>query len=256
MRTSTILAVAALALFTGCRGGISKKPPVHLVLDMDFQQKLKAQSESTFPGWEDTRGMRLPVEGTIARGGIPAGAQPGDYYIQTPEQILASYDTDNDGVLGRLETKNLPIHHIRVFRLADRNDDGSLDIGEIRTISKIYQYKNDDGSHVTANPLPATAEVLARGRERYDIHCSVCHGRSGKGGPVAKRWPGYPQLPPDLVEHEDLATRRRLVQLPFGELFETITKGKGTMPGYAQQISVDDRWAIAHYLKALQAHFN
>jgi len=60
----------ALAL-AGCRGGISDAPPVHLVLDMDFQPKIKAQSESSFEGWSDHRGMRLPVEDTVARGSLP-----------------------------------------------------------------------------------------------------------------------------------------------------------------------------------------
>lgn len=53
----------------GCRGGISEAPPVHLVLDMDFQPKVKAQSASQF--FADNRGMRLPVAGTVARGSLP-----------------------------------------------------------------------------------------------------------------------------------------------------------------------------------------
>ena len=51
----------------GCRGGISEKPPIHPVLDMDFQQKLKAQSYSDFEGWKDHRGMREPVANTVKR---------------------------------------------------------------------------------------------------------------------------------------------------------------------------------------------
>ena len=59
------------------------------------------------------------------------------------------------------------------------------------------------------------------------------------------------------IDHTRVQAQRvRLVGLPFGELYETITRGKGTMPGYGKQISVEDRWAIAHYLKALQQHFN
>ncbi len=70
--TPHILAAVLLGMATvSCRGGISKSPPVHLVLDMDFQQKLKPQSESSFAGWADHRGMRLPVAGTVARGSIP-----------------------------------------------------------------------------------------------------------------------------------------------------------------------------------------
>ena len=64
MRNLTLLC-AALA-FAGCRGETSNQPPVHLVQNMDFQEKLKAPSESKFAGWKDRRGMRLPVHGTVA----------------------------------------------------------------------------------------------------------------------------------------------------------------------------------------------
>ncbi|MCA8952157.1 MAG: cytochrome c [Planctomycetes bacterium] len=54
-----LLLTATLSTFASCRGGISEDPPVHLVLDMDFQQKVKTQSKSEF--YPDHRGMRLPV---------------------------------------------------------------------------------------------------------------------------------------------------------------------------------------------------
>jgi|SoiMethySBSTD1v2_1073268.scaffolds.fasta_scaffold548741_2 mono/diheme cytochrome c family protein len=65
--TRKLTALALLALVTGCRGGISEQPPVHLVDDMDIQPKLKAQSESGFAFWADKRGMRLPVPGTVSQ---------------------------------------------------------------------------------------------------------------------------------------------------------------------------------------------
>jgi len=70
--TLKVLAVAGLALVLGaCRGGTSEKPPVHIVLDMDFQQKLKTQAKAEFDGWTDGRAMRLPVAGTVARESLP-----------------------------------------------------------------------------------------------------------------------------------------------------------------------------------------
>jgi hypothetical protein len=248
-----VTAVVVVGLLASCRGGISREPPVHLVHDMDFQQKLKAQSESTYLGWKDGRGMRLPVAGTLARGGKPGGSRADEHYVPETDEIFATYDRDADGVLSRLETRDLPFHRYRLFRLADRDGSGSLRPGEVAEIAKIYSYKKAGGSYVTENPVPRTREVLMRGRERFDIHCAVCHGRSGKNGMVSRRWP----VPvPDLVEHEDATTRARLVGLPPGEIFETVTMGKGTMPGYAPQIALEDRWAIVHYLKALQQHFN
>ena len=252
-RLAGVAALVALGVFTGCRGGISEKPPIHLVQDMDFQQKLKAQSESTFPGWEDGRGMRLPVAGTIARGGKPAESPVGEYYVPSTDEAFASFDANQDGKLDRGEVQNLPYSHRRTFALADTNGDGALDRAEATEIAKIYVYKNADGSVITNNPLPATQVTLERGRDRFEIHCAVCHGVSGRGGLVAERWP---TVVPDLVANEDAENRKRLISLPPGDLFRIITEGQGTMPSYAHQIDVDDRWAIAHYLRALQNHFN
>jgi len=252
-KSATIAAMATASLFAGCRGEVSRKPPIHLVLDMDFQQKLKAQSESTFAGWKDGRGMREPVAGTLSRGGVPAGSQPGEYYTMPADQAFGAFDADGDGALDRVEAQSLPIHSFRIFSLADQNGDGGVDRSEYTAIAKIFVHKNKDGSWVTENPLPKTVQVLERGRQRFNINCAVCHGLTGRGGMVAKRWP----VPlPDLVANQDADTRARLISLAPGEIFDTITMGKGTMPSYAQQVSVDDCWAIAHYLKALQGHFN
>lgn len=64
-----LAATALLLAAAGCRGGYSESPPVHLVLDMDFQPKVRAQSQVPF--FADHRGMRLPVAGTVARGELP-----------------------------------------------------------------------------------------------------------------------------------------------------------------------------------------
>jgi mono/diheme cytochrome c family protein len=88
---------------------------------------------------------------------------------------------------------------------------------------------------------------LRRGRERYDIFCSPCHGLGGEGdGMVVQR--GY-RRPPSL--HVD-----RLRQAPPGHLYDVIANGFGAMPDYAAQIPVRDRWAIASYMRALQLSQN
>jgi mono/diheme cytochrome c family protein len=101
-----------------------------------------------------------------------------------------------------------------------------------------------DGQPVTAFPFAVTAEVMARGRERYDIFCSPCHGRTGDGdGMVVRR--GF-RAPPSF--HID-----RLRQQPVGHFFDVMTNGFGAMPDYQAQIPVRDRWAIGAYVRALQA---
>jgi len=92
-------------------------------------------------------------------------------------------------------------------------------------------------------PFPVTQQVLERGRERFNIYCSVCHGRLGDGdGMIVRR--GF-RRPPSY--HID-----RLRQAPAGHFFDVITNGFGAMPDYAAQVSPRDRWAIIAYIRALQ----
>ena len=99
------------------------------------------------------------------------------------------------------------------------------------------------GAPVSVNPLPLNHDTLARGQERYNIYCSPCHARTGVGdGMIVRR--GY-RRPPSY--HDD-----RLRSAPIGHFFDVMTNGFGAMPDYAAQISVEDRWAIVAYIRALQ----
>ena len=111
---------------------------------------------------------------------------------------------------------------------------------------------NEDPAYVTGLqnsqpvltlPFAVTRPVLERGRERFNIYCTPCHGELADGnGMVAQR--GYLH-PPSF--HDD-----RLRQAPVGHFFDVITNGLGGMPDYAQQVTVDDRWKIIAYIRALQ----
>jgi len=95
--------------------------------------------------------------------------------------------------------------------------------------------------------IEGTAALLERGQERYEIFCTVCHGASGNGkGIVSEYWLGG-ALPPtaNLVDG-------RVAALPDGKIFHTITHGQGLMGPYGGNISVEDRWAIVAYVRALQ----
>jgi mono/diheme cytochrome c family protein len=92
-------------------------------------------------------------------------------------------------------------------------------------------------------PFPVTAEVVARGRERFEIYCAMCHGFTGEGdGMIVRRGFRRPSS-----YHED-----RLRQAPVGYFFRVMTEGFGAMPPYRAQVPVQDRWAIAAYIRALQ----
>jgi mono/diheme cytochrome c family protein len=97
---------------------------------------------------------------------------------------------------------------------------------------------------VELNPLPVTAPLLARGRERYTIYCTPCHGATGDGNGITKKI-GAMAVVASLHD-------KRIVELPDGDLFNTITHGKNLMGGYGPQIPVEDRWAIVAYVRALQ----
>ena len=92
-------------------------------------------------------------------------------------------------------------------------------------------------------PIPITEEVVKRGRSRYDIFCSACHGYTGNGdGMIVRR--GFRRA---ASFNDD-----RLRQAPVGHFFDAVTNGWGAMPSYASQIPVQDRWAIVAYIRALQ----
>ena len=100
---------------------------------------------------------------------------------------------------------------------------------------------NDPGDYM---PFPVSAELLARGQQRYDIYCAPCHSRVGDGnGVIPAR--GFPRKPPSF--HIE-----RLRKAPLGYVFDVITNGFGAMPDYSSQIAPRDRWAIVAYVRALQ----
>jgi mono/diheme cytochrome c family protein len=104
-----------------------------------------------------------------------------------------------------------------------------------------------NGADVDGYPFAITSAIMNRGQERYNIYCSPCHGRLGDGnGMIPAR--GY-RHPPSY--HTDT-----LRKAPTGHFFDVMTNGFGSMPSYAPQVSVQDRWAIVAYIRALQLAHN
>ena len=92
-------------------------------------------------------------------------------------------------------------------------------------------------------PLEVSMGLMERGREKYTISCVPCHGGQGDGNGVVKYF-GISAVKslhdPDVVKQSD------------GDIYRTITLGKGVMKGYANTLSIEDRWAIVAYARALQ----
>jgi len=95
-------------------------------------------------------------------------------------------------------------------------------------------------------PLPVTPELIRRGEERYNIYCSVCHGRIGDGrGMIVQR--GF--VPPPSYHNDRLSDPK---QTPDSHLYDVISNGRGAMFSYAERVRPDDRWAIVAYIRVLQ----
>ena len=172
--------------------------------DMQDQPKMKPYRGTTF--FTDGLSGRQPIQGTIPRGFLRTDTE---YYTgkksgATPSASPAASPAAAQAVAGQVNA-----------------------------------FPDD----LETFPFPVTEDTVRRGRERYDIFCSVCHGMTGNGdGMVVRR--GFRRA---ASFNDD-----RLRQAPVGHFFDAITNGWGAMPSYAAQIPVQDRWAIVAYIRALQ----
>jgi mono/diheme cytochrome c family protein len=171
--------------------------------DMYDQPRYEPLEASSF--FRDGLSARPRVEGTIPRGGL--------------REDQAYYTGKENGKLIR----GIPEPAYRA--IFDRDP---------QTFKQPYE---------ETKPAEIRRALLERGRERFYIHCSVCHGRTGDGnGMIVLR--GF-RKPPSY--HID-----RLRQVPAGHIFDVMSHGFGAMSSYASRIDIDDRWAIVAYVRALQ----
>jgi mono/diheme cytochrome c family protein len=117
--------------------------------------------------------------------------------------------------------------------------------GMLRDNDHLHRGKDASGAFAPGIPaeLKVDAAFLQRGRDRYEIYCTPCHGSLGDGNGITKRY-GMGATP---SYHDP-----RLRNMPEGEIFNTITNGKNTMLPYADKLAPDDRWAVVAYVRALQ----
>jgi mono/diheme cytochrome c family protein len=211
--STTVMALIPFAVIAKARASKSTQPHYHVFSDMDFQEKVK--SDTAFDLFPDGRGNRGEIPGTVARGQL---READDLY--------------------------------RGLHSTDANDTGSC--ADLAAAGKPCAW-------ITGLPesITVTRDFVDRGRERYNIYCAPCHGYDGRGeGAVPKRVAsmGGSWLARNLVEAvpKDGKAGGVAIAMPNGQLFNTISNGYNTMQGYAAQISVEDRWAIVLYVRALQ----
>jgi hypothetical protein len=199
---------AALLPLTGCRQ------------DMHDQPAYRPLARSGF--FNDGRSARPVVEGTIARGQLRADRA---YYTGRTGQPVAQQPARS----GRPSTPAAPPQ-----AAAAKAGESASDVFAASFAADL----------VKEFPTPVTRETIQRGRERFEMFCTPCHGYTGYGnGIIVQRG-----LNPPPSYHID-----RLRQAPVGHFFDVMTNGYGAMYSYAQRVSVADRWAIIAYIRALQA---
>jgi len=115
----------------------------------------------------------------------------------------------------------------------------------LRNDDERYAGKDATGAFVARIPgsITVNQQFLERGRDRYVIYCAPCHGATGDGQGITRQY-GMGATP---TFHDD-----RLREIADGDIYNTITQGKGTMFSYADKLNPDDRWAVVAYMRALQ----
>jgi mono/diheme cytochrome c family protein len=184
---------------------------------MQDQPKMKPYRASTF--FRDELSTRPLVEGTVARG-----------FLKSDTEFFTGKKA------GRAATNAAAPSQTPTGPQPTGTNAGSALMGAAA-------YPDD----VELFPIPITEQIVVRGKERYEIFCTACHGLTGNGdGMIVRR--GFRRA----ASFND----ERLRQAPVGHFFDAITNGWGAMPSYAAQIPAQDRWAIVAYIRALQLSQN
>ncbi len=169
---------------------------------------------------------------------IVASCGRGDYSEQAPIHLNPNMDTQE-------KYKAQSESHFFVDGATMRTPvEGTVARGELREDDAYYRGKDAAGDFIDTTPMAFTADMIARGEERYGIYCVACHGANadGKGKILEFKYP----IPPANFHDE------RIMNLSDGHMFNAIGQGWLNMPSLKAQVSVDDRWAIIGYIRSLQ----
>ena len=207
----TIALIAAALTLLSSCGFDPKTPGRTYMPDMTYSNALETYSHSDILN-ED--GDSVSTRRPVAAT-IPRGWIPADEKIRSNEAFLMSY-----------MAKNYFAH----------NDPAK------------WQAEYDRAATSLKDPLEFTAENKAAGAKLYNIHCINCHGASGNGqGNLVVLEDGkdgpFTSVPPDY--------KKRLAEIKDGNIFYSVSYGKGMMGGYGYSLNVTERWQVIHYIKGL-----
>ena len=229
------LLFALVVVFAGCRGWETEERPVHIIKNMDMQEKGKAYRRDSTGLFADGRTSRLPVEGTVAQGFLEED-------VLWEEGIV-------DAESARAKLKELEAAPI---------NDEQLSLLAAALKREAEAFAADGGTAEPTKAFPASVKAsfeaqAARGHDRFNIYCMPCHGQAldGKGTVAGLALDGGPRL---TVPPPSLHLERISKDMVVGKIYSAIRNGVngGNMPSYAAQIPVADRWAIVAYVKSEQ----
>jgi mono/diheme cytochrome c family protein len=151
-------------------------------------------------------------------------------------------------------TANLDSHGIHYTR---QPVPGTIKRGELYPFPLPKDAAGDTTHYILAkqvqNPLPALNAVQMKEAERlYLVNCGICHGSKLDGnGPLYNGGNGPYAAAPRNLASDPIATK-----MPDGQMFYSITYGKGQMGPYGPQLSTKQRWMVVHYIKSKQGEAN
>lgn len=209
---SYFLIAVLIVASAGTRGTKSEKTPLQIFPDMKAQDKIKYQTTSGF--FADGVGARMPVAGTV-----PVG-------FSLPKKAAA------DGALPEVFGFSNGLDFYSTGKIGDTFGDGF----------PLTELSIDD-------PVEGK-KFLERGQQRFNIYCAVCHGASGNGKGVTSAYGILTAF--NFQQNGNTDPANVGAYRATGQIFDTITNGKGLMGPYGGNIPVRDRWAIIAYIRTLQ----
>ena len=248
LMTALLLLIPPVLIFRA-EGMTNRKPRLHVVPDMDWQDKYKTQTLAPNLGDEkhpkflfvDGRAMQEPIPGTIARGDLDTDTE----YFRGIKSNTDSFATvSSAGAHTSLQDESHQDESDQDESAKDKPVEPAADPATPPEPAWVTQFP----ANVNVN-----LELLERGQERFNIYCSVCHGYAGNGdGLVNARALALAAAGQAQWTAAKSLNDPEIIKNPVGRIFDTISNGRGTMGPYKDQIPVEDRWAIVAYVRAIQ----
>lgn len=225
------------AIVLNMRNSKSGSPRFHVFFDMDFQPYRKTQTTISTDIFEDGRVQRPPVAGTIARGEIGES-----------DEFLFGYTPDEDVAFLASSSQRM----VSLQQDGDETTNAGEEAAPVADAAASDPIANLN--FVTEFPLTVDEELYDLGKREFEQNCTACHGFGGYGdGLVSQRALNLNQgdwLQPTSVH--DAKVREQ----PIGQIYYTITNGKGKMGSYKASLTPRERWAVVLYVRALQRSQN